>query len=71
MSTKKRSDEHAHHLVQKRSLPPITREHRDALDEMESGEVTEQSLVSAASVDATEYANEFDVFDLPTGDWSG
>jgi hypothetical protein len=69
MSTKKRKSDDAHSFVQRRSHP-ISHEPRDAVDEMESAEVPERSSVFAASVDATEYANEFDESDLPTGDWS-
>ena len=69
MSTKKHLDDPAHSSAQRDSRP-IGREPRDAVDEMESGEVTERSHASAASVDATEYANEVDPSDLPTGDWS-
>jgi hypothetical protein len=61
MPTKKRSNDHAQSSVQKRSRP-ISHEPRD--------EVTKRGHLSAASVAATEYANEVDESDLPTGDWS-
>jgi hypothetical protein len=68
MLTNKRSKDDAHRSAQKRSHP-ITHEPRDAVDEMESEEVTKRSSGFAASVDATEYANEVDDSDLPSGDW--
>jgi hypothetical protein len=68
MLTKKRNNDDAHNSTQKISRP-ISHEPREAVDERESEEVTRRSPGFAASVDATEYANEVDDSDLPSGDW--
>jgi len=69
MTMRKHNNEHPHRSTPKHSRPH-SREPRDAVDEMEGPEAAERNPLFAASAAATEYANEVEDSDLPTGDWS-